>query len=74
VDQGRAERDFIAHSPHNSLQNAADEKAFGKPLVGFARGDDPLFEAYREHVGPFYITPWELFAITFGTRMCVPII
>jgi epoxyqueuosine reductase len=59
--------DFIAQSAHNRLcqRNAADEKAFGKPLVGFARGDDPLFEAYREHVGPFYITPWELFAITF---------
>ncbi|MBR9980195.1 MAG: epoxyqueuosine reductase [Desulfatitalea sp.] len=57
--------DFIAHSSHNSLQNPAHEKAFGRPLVGFACGDDPLFEAYKAHVGPFFITPWELFAITF---------
>lgn len=57
--------DFIAHAPENSLQNAAQEKAFGPPLVGFARGDDPLFEDFKEYVGPFFITPWELFAITF---------
>jgi epoxyqueuosine reductase len=56
---------FIDRSPHNSLQNADHEKAFDRPLVGFARGDDPLWEAYKEHVGPFFITPWELFALTF---------
>jgi len=57
---------FIEHSPENSLRNAARDKAFAKPLVGFARGDDPLFEAYKEHVGPFIMTPWEVFAVTFG--------
>ncbi len=58
-------RDFIEKSPENTLQNEANEKAFGIPLVGFSKGDDPLFEDYKEHVGPFYMTPWEVFAITF---------
>ena len=58
-------RDFIEKSPENTLQNEADEKAFGTPLVGFSKGDDPLYEDYKEHVGPFYMTPWEVFAITF---------
>ncbi len=57
---------FILNSPENSLQNIAQEKAFAKPLVGFARGDDPLFDAFKEHVGPFSMTPWEVFALTFG--------
>lgn len=60
--------DFIADSPENSLQNSAREKAFAKPLVGFSRGDDPLYEAYKEHVGPFFMTPWEVFAVTFGAQ------
>ena len=58
-------RDFIEKSPENTLQNEANEKAFGIPLVGFSKGDDPLFEDYKEHVGPFYMTQWEVFAITF---------
>jgi len=56
---------FIGRSPYNSLQDADGEKAFAKPLVGFARGEDPLWEDYKEHVGPFCISPWEVFALTF---------
>ena len=58
-------QDFLTHSPENTLQNEAHEKAFEKALVGFSRGDDPLYDEYKDHVGPFYLTPWEIFAITF---------
>jgi epoxyqueuosine reductase len=59
-------REFIEKSPENTLQNEANEKAFGTPLgVGFSKGINPLYEDYKEHVGPFYMTPWEVFAITF---------
>jgi epoxyqueuosine reductase len=57
--------DFISGSPENNLQNQAKDKAFEDPLVGFSRGDDPLFEAYKNHVGPFHWTPWEIFNLTF---------
>jgi len=57
--------DFIDHSPENTLKNQENDKAFETPLVGFSRGDDPLYEAYKDHVGPFYLTPWEIFALTF---------
>ena len=53
--------DFIETSPENNLGNGSDEKAFEKPLVGFARGDDPLFESYKQHVGDFHWTPLEIF-------------
>lgn len=57
---------FISDPEKNDSQQEGGEAAFAQPLVGFARGDDPLFEAYKEHVGPFHLTPWEIFALTFG--------
>jgi len=57
---------FMEDPDNNDLRQGGREPAFGKPLVGFARGDDPLFEDYKEHVGPFHLTPWEVFALTFG--------
>ena len=58
-------KDFIDNSPENTLQNRSNEKAFDRPLVGFSNGNDPLYEDYKDHVGPFYLTPWELFTVTF---------
>ncbi len=58
-------QEFIAYSPENTLKNPENEKAFEDPLVGFSRGDDPLYEAYKEHVGPFHWTPREIFNRTF---------
>jgi len=58
-------RQVVENSTENHLRDAAREKAFDTPLVGFAAGDDPLFEAYRDHVGPFHWTPREIFRRTF---------
>lgn len=55
---------FITFSPENTLRNGPGERAFESPLVGYSRGDDPLYEAYKEHVGPFHWTPAEVFART----------
>jgi epoxyqueuosine reductase QueG len=57
--------DFIKQSPENSLQNAEQEKAFENPLVGFSRGADPLYQAYKDYVGPFHWTPAEIFNLAF---------
>ncbi len=65
-------KDFIEHSPENTLQNSDNEKAFETPLVGFSKGDDPLYEAYKDHVGPFYLTPWEIFVLTFSDSSVKP--
>ncbi len=58
-------KDFIDYSPENTLKNQDNDKAFETPLVGFSKGDDPLYEAYKEHVGAFHWTPWEIFTRTF---------
>lgn len=62
-------QDFIRESPENTLRNTASEKAFEEVLIGFSRGDDPLYEAYKDHVGPFHWTPWEVFALAFPDRV-----
>ncbi|MBN1579976.1 MAG: epoxyqueuosine reductase [Anaerolineae bacterium] len=51
--------------PQNTLQDTANEKAWGTPLVGFCSGADPLYEQYKEVVGPFHWTPAEIFGHTF---------
>lgn len=56
---------FINESAENTLKNPENEKAFDTPLVGFSNGADPLFEEYREHVGPFHLTPPEWFSMAF---------
>ena len=56
--------DFIDTSPLNTLQNMSNEKAFDTPLVGFSRGDDPIYETLKAVVGPFHWTPLEIFSRT----------
>lgn len=58
-------QNFIRESPANTLRNQANERAWGEPLVGFSRGDDPLYEQYKEVVAPSHWTPGEIFALTF---------
>lgn len=47
-------RDFINKSPENTLKNRANEKAWEGPLVGFSSGGDPLYQEYKDYVGPFH--------------------
>lgn len=53
-------------SPANDLyMPTGAEPAFDPPLMGFAAGDDPLWTAYKQHVGEFHWTPEEAFALGF---------
>ncbi len=59
-------KDFINHSPENTLKNPAKAKAWDDPLVGFSGGDDSIYQAYKEeYIGPFHWTPLELFKMAF---------
>jgi ferredoxin len=58
-------RDFVLRSAQNSLRNAQEEKAWTELLVGFSRGNDPLYQAFKEYVGPFHWTPLEICNLTF---------
>jgi len=52
---------FIANSPVNTMENDAGEPAWDSALVGFASGADPIWQQYKEYVGAFHWTPWEIF-------------
>ena len=41
------------------------EPAFALPLLGFASGADPVWNAFKEHVGAFHWTPAEAFALAY---------
>lgn len=58
-------RDFWVTAPSNSLQLETGEKAWAKPHVAIARGDDPLFLRNKEMIGPFLWTPEEAYALAF---------
>ncbi|MEN6439464.1 MAG: epoxyqueuosine reductase [Syntrophobacter sp.] len=68
----RSIREFCGNSPDNSLKNTDDEKAWGEPLVGFSSGADPLYDVIKEDVGPFYMTPSEVFSRTFPDMSISP--
>jgi epoxyqueuosine reductase len=54
-------RDFIATSPYNTLRNQTKDPAWEDALIGFASGADQIWQQYKEYVGPFHWTPWEVF-------------
>ena len=54
-------REFIATSPENTMRNETGEAAWDNALVGFASGADPIWQQYKEYVGAFHWTPWEVF-------------
>ena len=54
-------QDFIATSPLNTMQTEDGEPAWDNALVGFASGADPIWQQYKEYIGAFHWTPWEVF-------------
>ena len=55
-------RDFITTSPCNTMQNETGDPAWDDALVGFASGADQIWQQYKEYVGAFHWTPWEVFS------------
>ncbi|PLX87609.1 MAG: 4Fe-4S ferredoxin [Desulfuromonas sp.] len=52
-------------SDRNTLELPSGEPAWGSPLFGYARGDDPLFEKIKDDIGSFYWTPLEAFRLAY---------
>ena len=55
---------LVNEAPENHL-HAFDEQAWGKPLVGVAAGDDPLFSEYKEIIGTVHWTPAEVIGLAY---------
>jgi len=54
-------QNFILTSPLNTMENQTGDAAWDSFLVGFSSGADPIWQQYKEYVGPFHWTPWEVF-------------
>lgn len=54
-------RTFIKQSEFNTMQTASGEPAWEDCLIGFSSGSDPLWQQYKEYIGAFHWTPWEVF-------------
>ena len=63
---------YVASRENNLYPDGVYEPAWGEPLVGFSRGDDPLYQSFKEDIGPFYWTPPEIFALTFPESQAMP--
>jgi epoxyqueuosine reductase len=67
-------KDFINESPENCFQTLNDppEKAWNEPLVGFSNGADTIWDDYKEHVGPFHLSPMDIFTNAFPAVSASP--
>lgn len=52
-------KEYVATSPANCLESLGGGCIFDEPLVGFADGDDAIFQDYKEIIGNFHLTPRE---------------
>ena len=60
-------REFVRTSTLNRLEAFGGASIFEEPLIGFADGDDPLFEQYKTVVHEKHFTPREVLA-KYGAR------
>ncbi len=63
---------FTAESPSNRLNQIDGTLIYDQPLIGFADGDDPIFELYHQVVGDFHMTPRQ--ALRAGESPAVSVI
>jgi len=56
---------FAASGENGIDPGGVREAAWDEPLVGFSRGDDPLYPWLKDDIGSFYLTPLEMFAAAF---------
>lgn len=54
--------DFIAASPENTMADNTGQPAWDLALTGFSSGADPIWQQYKEYIGPFHWTPWEIYS------------
>ena len=59
---------FVLESPDNRFPDS-DQPYFEEPLVGFAAGDDHLFNEYKKVIGQFHMTPAEIMECIYGNRV-----
>ena len=59
--------DAVVNSPYNNfgVSGANEKPMWEKPIVGFAKGDDPYFAYYKKTIGDFYWLPNEVYRLKY---------
>lgn len=59
--------DAVANSSLNNFKSIdlPDEPMWNDPIIGFAAGNDELFQFYKKDIGDFYWTPSEAFHLKY---------
>jgi ferredoxin len=52
-------KEYVTTSPGNQFRAFNSEPIFDEPLIGFANGDDTIFQDYKRVVADFHLTPRE---------------
>lgn len=75
ITLSRNPEEFIERAVIRFTQNSSANrrkvdggKYWETPLIGFASGNDPLFNQYKKIIGKFHFTPREVFELTFGKK------
>lgn len=63
---------FVRNSPANKMFHLDGSPFFEEPLVGFADGNDPLFEQFKDIIGDYHFTPGEVLQKALETGESVP--
>jgi epoxyqueuosine reductase len=61
-------RRFVKQDPGNRLDHLDGSPIFDEPLVGFAAGDDAIFQQLKQVIGEFHLTPSEVMKAVAGER------
>ncbi len=62
-------KEYVKNNPGNHLKGL-DEPIWDEPLVGFADGDDPIFQEYKRVIGDYHLTPREVLIEHLKTAAC----
>src|SRR4030066_277897 len=65
----QAIKKYVRSSPANRLDSFGGEPIFEKPLVGFADGDDPLFNEYKKVVHESHFLPREILGLHLAEKL-----
>lgn len=57
--------DFLNAPACNRMSESDPERSWGDAAIGYSSGDDPIYDSFKEHVGPFHWTPAEAFEKAF---------
>lgn len=63
---------FLDRTSENFIWAGNPERAWGDPVIGFSRGSDPIYQQFKDHIGPFHWTPSDAFELAFPEKPACP--